>query len=352
MEEQVELKTEQAVTEVPAATDTTGAEEFMKKASDVASDAAHAVGEAASVAGKAAKKAARKAGAATKKALKKAKGKAVLFADQNGDGKFDKEDVARIAGAVGDATRKNAKRFGAFLKRRADRHDLKTLRPVFEQDLAGVNFALIGLLRVCDRDDRRENSDVCRGAVGYYTEGGNLRVLNIYRDCVSRYGLRLLPDMRQEVYFADPVEPNTYIALGEYFGYLRTARINELQRTAQALGAQHIDIFYTEPEQYGEAPGVNVATIDMSGHKPCEPQLHYLKDDTGVQTLIAMRMEDGELFKYQHNSIKLSNSSGLKEIDARMIDKALRKVKCKGSTSVSTEAARESRAYLEYVIYF
>ncbi len=97
MEEQVELKTEQAVTEVPAATDTTGAEEFMKKASDVASDAAHAVGEAASVAGKAAKKAARKAGAATKKALKKAKGKAALFADRHGEGKCEKERSSNVA---------------------------------------------------------------------------------------------------------------------------------------------------------------------------------------------------------------------------------------------------------------
>lgn len=329
------------------------------RAGEVASEAAHKVGEvageAAEVMGEAAKKAgetAKKAGKAAKKALKEAKGKAVLFADQNGDGKFDKEDVARIAGAVSDATKKKARKFGAFIKNRALKHDMKVLKPISDEIMSGIDFSLIGLVRVCDRDSRREKSEVCQGAVGYYTESGNLRVVNIYRDCVSRYGIKLLPDMRQEVYFADPMEENTFIALGEYFGYLRTARINELQRAAQSLGAKHLDVIYKEEDSYGTQAGVNVATIDMAGHAPAEPQLHYLKNDTGIQTLIDMRMEDKELFLYQRNSIKLSNSSGLKEIDARMIDKALRKLKCKGNTTVSMEAAREARAYLEYILFF
>lgn len=335
------------------------AEEAVKKAGEaakhvgevtakMAEDAAKKAGETAKKAGKAAKK----AGEATGKALKKAKVKAVNAVDQNGDGKFDMEDVAQIAGVVSDATKKKFRLFGAFARKRAFEHDRKILKPIFEDTLTVTDFSLVGLLRICEPDDRREHSEACKDSVGYFTDSGSMKVINIYRNCVSRFGIRLLPDMRQDIYYADPCDSNTYIALDEYFSYLMMARINELQRVAQSLGAKHLEVIYKADDPEEGQTAVTVAEIEMSGHAPKEPLLHYLENDIGVQTLISMRMDEKELFRHQRNSIKLSNTSGLKIIDAGMIDDALKHLKCARNTAVSAEAAKEASAYLEYVIDF
>ena len=51
-------------------------------------------------------------------------------------------------------------------------------------------------------------------------------------------------------------------------------------------------------------------------------------------------------------TIKLSNSSGLKESEAVKIDAILKGLKCSGNSTVVNEARNESRRYLEYEIDF
>lgn len=56
------------------------------------------------------------------------------------------------------------------------------------------------------------------------------------------------PDSGDEFYYIDPSERNRYISLDEYFSYLKVARINELQKIAQDLGAKHFKVTYKEEQ--------------------------------------------------------------------------------------------------------
>ena len=92
--------------------------------------------------------------------------------------------------------------------------------------------------------------------------------------------------------------------------------------------------------------------MSMAGHAPKEPELVYLAKDENVQNLIHLRMTGGEDFHNHKISIKLSNSSGIKEKDAMKIDAALKGFKVSGNSTVTNEAKNESRRVLEYEIEF
>ena len=55
---------------------------------------------------------------------------------------------------------------------------------------------------------------------------------------------------------------------------------------------------------------------------------------------------------HQKYTLKLSNSSGIKEKDAVKIDAALKAMKISGNTTVINEAQNESRRFFEYEIDF
>ena len=58
------------------------------------------------------------------------------------------------------------------------------------------------------------------------------------------------------------------------------------------------------------------------------------------------------LVKHLKYTLKLSNSSGIKEKDAIKIDAALKALKIAGSASFVSEARSESRRFFEYEIDF
>lgn len=82
------------------------------------------------------------------------------------------------------------------------------------------------------------------------------------------------------------------------------------------------------------------------------PLFHYLSKDSSILNLIAMRMDEHSPIMHHKFSLKLSNSSGIKENDALKIDAVLKGFKCTGNVSVVSEARNESRRYLEYEIDF
>lgn len=90
----------------------------------------------------------------------------------------------------------------------------------------------------------------------------------------------------------------------------------------------------------------------LEGHDPIEPKLVYLANDDSVKNLIHMRMTEGNKFHNHKLSIKLSNSSGIKENDAAKIDAVLKGLKVSGNATVTNEVKNESRRYLEYEIEF
>lgn len=311
--------------------------------------------------------------------LDKTKSAIAKAADQNNDEKFDMQDVSLVASKVGKRIKDGTTALKESAEERARARELNSLLPFFAEDLDDREFVLPKFIRVANRDKKRAESQVCNGSVGYYSDTKGLRLVNIFRDSLEVFKLMFFPDCNSEFYYVDPIDENRYIALDDYFNYLKVERISELQRLAQSLGAKHFKVTYKEEQNsiaektikanvkvHGAATGsaernlseTKFETIEIAadmecpGHAPNRPDLKYLQKDPAIRTLIDMRMDEHSPLSHQKFMLKLSNSSGLKESDAVKIDAVLKSIKFAGSTSIVSEARNEAKRYLEYEIDF
>ena len=318
------------------------------------------------------------AGENAKAFLGKTKDTIIKAVDQNGDGSFDFKDVAAMADSIGNAAQNAANAMRDNAEARNREKERKALQPVFLEDLDSTDFTLSKLIRVVDIDKKHAESEVCKGSVGFISEQKELRIVNIYKNMIGAFGISLYPDADSEIYYIDPSDRDKYIALDDYFGYLKIARVNELQKIAQDLGAKHFRVTYREKKasitkndmkakgnvRAGAAEAErNLSISDNSnievaaemqclGHAPIEPKLLYLRGEPSIQSLIALRMDKNSQMFHQEFSLKLSNSSGIKEKDAVKIDAALKAMKISGNTTVVSEAQSESRRFFEYEVDF
>ena len=318
----------------------------------------------------------------------KAQKAVVKVIDVNGDGKFDMSDIKNAADSVGDAAQnavasvKNAienseKERQEKLKDRKRKSDLKELSPIFPSDIQSPDFYLTKLIRITEIDKRHAESEACNGSIGYVSKTDEMNFVNIYKNYTDQFGLSFYPDKESDIYYVNPVDRDHYIALEDYYRYLKIARVNELQRIAQDLGATHFSVKYYESKsginkravkdkaKVGPAKvdvdveSVNTnqthmtiaAEMDCLGHEPREPKLHYLAKESVIQNLIALRMH-GEGMKRQKYTLKLSDSSGVKMKDAIKIEAALKKVKASESLTIVNDTEKESTRYFEYTTEF
>lgn len=303
---------------------------------------------------------------------------AVQAVDQNDDGKFDFADVAVIAESMGNTVKKGARTMKETAGEKTRLLELKALRPIFPAFLDDAGFLMPKFIRIVDRDKRHAESGVCQGSIGYESDQKGLHIVNIFRDSIEAFGLMFYPDCDCEFYYIDPSERDRYIALDEYFSYLKMVRVNELKKIAQDLGAKHFKVTYKEEQlsfserkakahikaavasadMKRESSQKEYTTIDVTaemtfpGHAPIRPHLQYLRKDPNIQTLIAMRMDERAPLLHERLMLKMSNSSGMKENDAVKIDAILKGLKCPGGATVASEAKNESNRYLEYDIEF
>lgn len=223
----------------------------------------------------------------------KAKKTIVHTIDQNNDGKLDLKDIS-------DASAQWKEKRDQ-LRQEADK---KALCPIFEDDLDSADFSLSKLIRVAEMDKKHAESIVCQGSIGFISKLKDLRIVNIYPDKASAFGLTYYPDTESELYYVDPSDRDHYIALDDYFNYLKVARVSELQKIAQDLGAKHFRVTYKEHKKSFETnnakailgakaagkQAVNAeyshdakssefskveiaAEMECIGHKPIEPKL-------------------------------------------------------------------------------
>ena len=311
--------------------------------------------------------------------LGKSKDIAVQVVDQNDDGRLDLEDVSVIAESIGNAMKKSAQTLKETTGEKARQLELKTLQPIFLETLNATEFLMPNFRRIVDRDKKYTESEVCKDSIGYASDSKGLHIINIFRDSIDTFGLTFYPNCDSEFYYVDPSDRDEYIALDDYFSYLKIARISELQKIAQDLGAKHFRVTYKEEKTlFAEKKSkvkVNVkplasadlehnymekeystaeiaAEMKFPGHDPVNPMIKYLKHDPSIKGLVAMRMDETAPLLHQKFMLKLSNSSGLKENEAAKIDAVLKGMKCTGNTTVVSEVHNESRRYLEYEIDF
>ncbi|MGN0541423.1 MAG: hypothetical protein ACI4IZ_07330 [Acutalibacteraceae bacterium] len=311
--------------------------------------------------------------------LEKTKSAIAKVADQNDDEKFDMQDVSLVASKVGKSVKNGAAALKESAEERTRALELKSLQPIFAEVLDERDFVLPKFIRVANRDKKRAESQVCKGSIGYYSDPKGLRLVNIFLDNLEMFNLVFFPDCNSEFYYVDPIDKNRYIALDDYFNYLKVERISELQRLAQSLGAKHFRVTYKEEKTsvaekiikaninvQGVAAGNGernlsetkfdtieiAADMECPGHAPNRPDLKYLQKDPAIRTLIDMRMDEHSPLSHQKFMLKLSNSSGLKESDAVKIDAVLKSMRFTGNTSIVSEARNEARRYFEYEIDF
>lgn len=309
--------------------------------------------------------------------LEKSKDITIQVIDQNGDGKIDLTDVSEIAESVGNTMKKSAQTLKEKVDDKARQIELKTMKPIILEDLNGLSMPRF--IRITERDKKYAESEVCKGAIGFWMDFKEIQLMNIFRDSVEAYALSFYPNCDSEFYYVNPIDKDNYIELDEYFDYLKQVRIGELQKIAQDLGAKHFKVTYKEEktsfserktskragvksiadvcvEQKSEGNKYSkieiAAEMECPGHDPVEPTIKYMKYDPNIQRLAEMRMDAHGPLSHQALTIKLSNSSGLKESEAVKIDAILKGLKCSGNSTVVNEARNESRRYLEYEIDF
>ena len=318
----------------------------------------------------------------TKDALAKA-------ADQTGDGTFDKEDVSVIAENVSTAAKNAADKAKIKVEEMNRVLEINRLRPIMPEDLVSIDFRNHKLICLTEMDKQHAESEVCQGSIGYMSTKKGLDIIHIFRGHEDVFGLTLSPDADYDIYYRDPVTANTYIALDEYFYLMKVARVSELKRIAQDLGATYFRVTYREEKKTfskkdikgnttvkqakttnkkkddlanAEAEHHRTSSCDSKGRieaesrfagcDPTLPTLCYLQNDPIVKGLIEARMNRRSPTKSDKYKIELSQSCGIKAKDAANIDGALKALGFSGNTTVTSEVQNESRRWLELEIEF
>lgn len=304
--------------------------------------------------------------------MSKAKDVVVQAVDQNGDGKLDLED----AKLVGQQVKNETKKIVDLTQEKMNAQKVKFLNPFYSSDLEKTN--LPKLVQIVSRDKNYDDNSLCKGSIGFMSDNKTMPLLNVFTDSIPEYDLSFYPNEHNRFYYVDPSNEKLYIALDNYYNYLKIARVSELQSVAQSLGAKHFKVSYKEQTEScinkkgvlkGKGNGVQVEakqTVDtkshykmniesemyFSGHQPFEPVLQYLKNDPAINSLISMRMAEEGDFQRQNLEIKLSDSSGLNKELSTKIDEVLTKFKFKLETSMSQQYKKESNSSLIYEIEF
>lgn len=329
----------------------------------------------------------------------------VGIVDKNGNSRIDmadfglgaenlqkaKERVEKITSFAGQSIKNGSDTIGQVISNTKIEMDRKNLRPVFAEDFYTVfqsEHADLGvhevktpkIIRLVVKDKKRSESEACFGSVGYWTTVAGVEILNLYEDCIPQLKFQFYPNITQTVYYADPYQSNFYIDLDEYFSYLKKARVSELERIAQNLGAKRVQISFkerknslikkdgrieekvesiklsgTHSKANSEYFSIEIAAdVKFSGHDiPVKAPIVYFKNESDIEKLVQMRMGDAKnQIKSKTYRFQCSQSSGMTEKDAAQLDAVLKQMKYVGTASISSEAQRESRTELEYSIEF
>lgn len=331
----------------------------------------------------------------------KAQDTLVNAVDKNGNGKIDAEDfgltkeniqtvglkIKNGAIAAQEELKKGQTLVGKAVADAKTEMEKNALRPVFPEDMHwisadidSVKVQIPRLLNIVPRDKKHEESILCAGSVGYWNTVKGVEILNLYEDKAPDFGLEFFPNLSQKLYLADPCKFGLYVALGEYFEHLKKARVSELELIAQSLGAKHFEVIFKEHRQtkakkeihaeakcaakHGEVSRTDAsadiyhtdiaADVTFCGNdQPKMPELTYFKNESAIESLIQMRINDKEnKIQAKTYHFQCSSTTGITEKEAAKLDAMLAQIKHIGKFGVSQEVQRENRTELEYKIEF
>ena len=320
--------------------------------------------------------------------------------DQNEDGKIDLDDFARVRDKAQKLAKEGVKYTSENIKSGVQALDesrlersRKSLRPVFAEELehlmqetqsflSAQSDHAYKMIHVVERDKKREEHVVSKGAIGYWTVSKDVEVLNLYEDYAKNLDIQFFPNFNRSIYYIDPFKQNAYIDIDHYFKHMKNARVAELEMIASALGAKKVKITLKEFKSSVETQSkkfnakfldvlsstastdrrkediVNMeiaADLSFTGHDtPRVPELVYFKGEKDIEQLIALRTDPNNLNQILSKTYALqyNKSSGMKTSAAAQIDAAVKALKVNVNSSLRSEAQRETNTILEYHIEF
>lgn len=290
------------------------------------------------------------------------------------------KDAAETAADWADANAKKAKNWieaqSDAKKLRQMEYDLKTLRPIFDEDIP-QNYNQYPILNIIESDEIRKDNPVCQGSYGFKTEARDIDVINIYLSSFDHFRVKINSSVEEGIYFANPYIPGEYIESNQYAAYLKDERVRELFRIADCLGAKYVSVSFTMVEKKVEEEKGKLSlkkgkdkaemeaerklseslqlSIEHSSHfkphnNPVRPELIYYKDNNTIKDLIDRRMRNSLVSDTY--SIMYSSASGARIKEATKIDGAIKALKLGAAQSLSVCYSVESRIRMSYRIEF
>lgn len=317
-----------------------------------------------------------------KNILKKSKEAIVKSLDQNDDSSFDKEDLKLIKNIIGNKAKNTANTIKDNVNTKKMELDKKRLQPIFEEEIKSEDFKLPNIICLSDIDKKYQDSEVCQGAIGHYTDYQKLRIITIFNDYIDLFNLTFEPNNNSPIYYKNPYIENNFIALGDYFEYINTNQVHELEMIASKLGATYFKvdlmeekIVFKKESKERNTSGKYVTKSDslevktkkenqestslvlrmskedhLVGHEPEQPNLVFLKNDNDIKNLIKLRMN--KEVKMKNVSLSLNKLIGISKNEAESMDGAMKILKISGNSTFRSEYNEECRKYLEYTIEF
>lgn len=257
-------------------------------------------------------------------------------------------------------------------------YDLRRFRPITEEQLPSVIKVMPEMVQIVDWDKRIEEA-VCKDAVAFNEGNKELRFISVLTRNIELINASFYPSVQEGVYYRDPCNPSLYINLNDYFGYIKKAKVHELNQIAQDLGAKHIKITLKAEKKTSEAnKGKGSASVGkimkttashsessmqleqmeiasdkkFKGHDAQMPKLYYFKNEPDIKNIIKRRLDKSNPIYSDVETFRYINSSGIKRSDAIKIDGALSKLKIGGDTSIMSQVEKEERIFFEYQIEY
>ena len=257
-------------------------------------------------------------------------------------------------------------------------YDLRRFRPLTKDQLESAIRTMPEMVHIVDWDKRTEE-EVCKKAVAFNDGTKEMRVISVLTKNASLMNASFYPDIQEGIYYQDPSNPNYYINLNDYFDYIKKAKVHELNRIAQDLGAKHIKIilkaekkmFVQNKGKIGVSAGkkgktesshsdsnTQFVSLEVAsdkkykGHEAKMPELHYFKNEPDILNIINRRLDKNNPIYSDTETFKYSNSSGIKKNDAVKIEGMLKKFKIGGNASITSEVENEEKLFFEYQIEY
>ena len=297
-------------------------------------------------------------------------------------------EAANAAGDFAEAQLKNAKSFmnrlNEDLSEAKYKRDKEKYKPIFADQLISNELVYPEMINVVE-NDKRMGIEACYGAVGYNDKKNGINIVGIYKQDINKFNnIEFYPNKTSYIYYVHPFDKNKYIRIDEYFTYLKEARVAELKKIAQQLGAKYfkvsimeektidaekktnakaklsfgkekaeVDVKKEASEKKYEFIGVaSESTFKNEGKQPVRPELRFWANNIAIENLIEQRLSEDSPLTHETYRLDYNTSTGITETEAVKIDGALKMLKFTGAGSISEKAKEESKRRFEYEIEF